>query len=420
MSPSTCSRASLRLLTSVLLAASIANAVALPHQVLEARAPDVLSNEVPATLNFAGALEAVASPSPESDNTFEEVEQAFRDRTGLQVLKHFFARLFGWDDESTGDADATVTVTVSATPTPSSITSSTASEPVVAPPGRTPISTLSSSSETTASPYSTPEMSILPVGSMTTAINVTLPDPAFSTLLPPYPLNSTMVVVGPTATAVPITEWFSTNPIPTGAPYSTETYNGTSTITESVTSIILVTATLAPSVGTGLPVSSGAAPMWTNSSSIPTPIMSTGGALEGTGYGSLPAVTASPMLPNTTIVVPIIVNATGSPGTILNVTLPVTVLLTGTGSPIGTGLSDATATEIPPYANTTMVAPTGIVGTGTAAPMDTSLPLYPNVTTSTSTTTTTVAATELLSILPALNETYPTNDTLLEFPGETY
>jgi hypothetical protein len=294
---------------------------------------------------------------------------------------------------------------------------------MVTPLGPNLSSTLDASSETTPAPASTPEMSILPVGSLTTAINVTLPDPAFSTLLPPYPLNSTLVVVGPTATAVPITGMFNKNPIATGAPYSpgNETFNGsTSTVTEELTSVIFVTATLVSSVGTGLPVSSGGAPLWSNSSSVPTPIMSTGGALEGTGYSSPPAVTASPLYPNATLVVPLVVNATGSPGTTLNVTLPVTILPTSTGSPVGTGISDATSTEIPPYGNTTITAPTGIVGTGTAAPIDTSLPLYPNVTTSTTTTTTTIAGTDPPTILPTLNETTPTNDTLLEFPGEIY
>ena len=136
MSPSTCSRASLRLLISVLLATSIANAVALPHQVLDVRAPDALSNEVTTTSDIAAAVEAVASP--DQDNVFEDIEQDLRNRTGLQVPKDFFARLFGWDDASTGDADATVTVTVSVTPTPFSDTISTASEPVVNPPGPTP------------------------------------------------------------------------------------------------------------------------------------------------------------------------------------------------------------------------------------------------------------------------------------------
>jgi hypothetical protein len=410
MSPSTCSRAPLRLLTSVLLAASVANAVALPHQVLDPRAANALSNELPTTSDVVAAFDAVTSPESDPDNVFEDVEQSFRNRTGLQVLKDFFARLFGWDDDSTGDADATVTVTVSVAPTPFSNTSSTASEPMVTSPGPNPSSTLDASSETTPAPSSTPEMSILPVGSLTTAINVTLPDPAFSTLLPPYPLNSTLVVVDPTATAVPITGMFSTDPIATGAPYSPG----------NETSVILVTATLVPSVGTGLPVSSGGAPLWSNSSSVPTPIMSTGAPLEETGYSSPPAITASPLYPNATLVVPIVVNATGSPGTTLNVTLPVTILPTGTRSPVGTGISDATSTEIPPYGNTTMGAPTGIVGTGTAAPIDTSLPLYSNVTTSTSTTTTTIAATDLPTILPTLNETTPTNDTLLEFPGKIY
>jgi hypothetical protein len=58
-----------------------ANAVALPHQVLDACALDALSNEVPTTSDMAAALEAVASPDP--DNVFEDIEQDLRNRTGL-------------------------------------------------------------------------------------------------------------------------------------------------------------------------------------------------------------------------------------------------------------------------------------------------------------------------------------------------
>jgi hypothetical protein len=115
-----------------------------------------------------------------------------------------------------------------------------------------------------------------------------------------------------------------------------------------------------------------------------------------------------------------VVNATGSPSNTQNVTLPVTILPTGIGSPAGIGINDATFTEVPSYGNATLVAPTGIVGTGTAAPIDTSLPLYPNVTTSTSTTATIVAATNLPAIVPSLNVSNLTNGTLLELTGEIY
>ncbi|KAF1835707.1 hypothetical protein BDW02DRAFT_567744 [Decorospora gaudefroyi] len=87
------------------------------------------------------------------------------------------------------------------------------------------------------------------------------------------------MTVGPTPTAVTITGMFSASPWP---PLSSDaaTFNGTSTITSESTTTILVTATLAPSIGTGLPISNTrAAPLWTNSSyaAVPTPILSTGG-----------------------------------------------------------------------------------------------------------------------------------------------
>ena len=383
------SRAALRLLTTVLLAASIANAVALPL-------PNASTNQLPSTSDVEAALAIAATPE---ENFFDGVEEGLRSRTGLQILKDFFARLFGWDEPDSSDAGATVTVTVSTAPS-SSISS------LPGPPSST--STVDVSSETTPTPSSSNDIfSILPVGPMTTAINLTLPDPIFSTtsspipLLPPYPVNSSLPLTGPTATAVIITGYFSTNPIETGIPIYNTSTNSTSTVTSELTSIILVTAT----IGTGLPLPSDvSAPLWTNSTSVPTPL-STGFVPLGTGV---------PLYPNTTLVVPIIVNATGSAGTVLNVTLPI-ALPTGTSASSGTGMDYGygSFTQIPPYANATYAAPTGIVGTGTAAAASTS--------TSTSTTTTTVLELPTGVILPVpvvvgLNESAFDS----AYPGQSY
>ena len=362
----TSSRAALRLLTTVLLAASIANAVALP-------VPNASTDQLPSTSDVEAALAIAATPE---DNFFDDVEEGLRSRTGLQILRDFFARLFRWDEPDSSDTGATVTVTVSVV-----LSSSIATPP--GPPSS--ISTVDVSSEVAPTPEITPTsssnhdiFSILPVGPMTTAINLTLPDPIFSAasspvpILPPYPANSSLSLTGPPATAVIITGYFSTNPIETGIPiYNTRT-NSTSTVTSEPTSIILVTAT----IGTGLPLPSDvSAPLWTNSTSVPTPLSTS----------AVPLGTDVPLYPNTTLVVPIIVNATGSAGTVLNVTLPI-ALPTSTSATSGTGLDYGygygSFTQIPPYANATYAAPTGIVGTGTAAAVSTS--------TSTSTTTTTV------------------------------
>ncbi|CAA9966878.1 hypothetical protein PTMSG1_10237 [Pyrenophora teres f. maculata] len=361
------SRAAFRLLTTALLAASIANAIALP-------VPDASTNELPSLSDVEAALAVAAAPQ---DNFFDDVEDGLRSRTGLQLVKDFFARLFGFDDpENSGEAP-TVTVTISFTPSSSIIT------PPGPPSSSSSSSTVDVSSEATSStPETTPSptndiFSILPVGSMTTAINMSLPDPIFSTasspvpVLPPYPANTSLSLIGPTATAAIITGYFSTNPLETSIPIANSSLNTTVTLTSEFTSIILVT-------GTGIPFpTDAAAPLWTNSSSSPTPL-STDTAPLGTGI---------PLYPNTTLVVPIVVNATGSPGTVLNVTLPLTLATATSTFVAGTAVSDASdygygygsSMEIPPYGNGTVAAPTG-TGMGTAAA----------VRTSTSTTTTTI------------------------------
>ncbi|PZC91688.1 hypothetical protein A1F95_08593, partial [Pyrenophora tritici-repentis] len=325
-------RAALRLLTTALLAASIANAIALP-------APDASTNELPSPSDIEAALAVAAEPQ---ENYFDEMEDGLRSRTGLQLVKDFFARLFGFDPDSS-DAATTVTVTVSVTPSSS----------IVTPP------VTSSNPETTPSPTND-IYSILPVGSMTTAINISLPEPIFSTasspvpILPPYPANTSLSLTGPSATAATITGYFSTNALETAIPIAVNaTTNTTVTLTSEYTSIILVTGT---GSGTGLPLlpTDAAAPLWTNSTSAPTPL-STDAAPLGTGI---------PIYPNTTLVMPIVVNATGSPGTVLNVTLPLTLptststsFASASGTAADTDADDygyggyGSMTMIPPYAN---------------------------------------------------------------------
>ncbi|KAI1510870.1 hypothetical protein KJE20_09723 [Pyrenophora tritici-repentis] len=372
-------RAALRLLTTALLAASIANAIALP-------APDASTNELPSPSDIEAALAVAAEPQ---ENYFDEMEDGLRSRTGLQLVKDFFARLFGFDPDSS-DAATTVTVTVSVTPSSS----------IVTPPG--PPSSSSSTADvstpvTSSNPETTPSptndiYSILPVGSMTTAINISLPEPIFSTasspvpILPPYPANTSLSLTGPSATAATITGYFSTNALETAIPIAVNaTTNTTVTLTSEYTSIILVTGT---GSGTGLPLlpTDAAAPLWTNSTSAPTPL-STDAAPLGTGI---------PIYPNTTLVMPIVVNATGSPGTVLNVTLPLTLptststsFASASGTAADTDADDygyggyGSMTMIPPYANGTVAAPTGTGVVGTA------------VSTSTSTTTTTTTIVEV-------------------------
>ncbi|KAF2846926.1 hypothetical protein T440DRAFT_404657 [Plenodomus tracheiphilus IPT5] len=373
----TCSRAALQLLTTVLLVSTIANAVAVPHQVLDPRTPAVQVDQLPAEVS--AALRTAVGDDP--DNVFQEVEDAFRSRTGLEVIRDFFARLFGWDEVSEDSTDE---------PTPS------ASE-TITPPG--PPVTSDGSPDATATPSPSADISILPEGPMTTAINVTLPDPVFS--LPPF-LNSSL---DPLPTAVPITDEFSAIPFPgTGLPS-----NSTATVSLQLTSLILVTATIRQPLGTGTGLSNATAsfteiPLFPNSTAtfvvVPTGIL-------GTGTGSPVAFTEIPLYPNVTS------------------TLPTHIL--GTGTAAGTG-APVSFTEIPTYTNTTTVTTTitplgtgvvgtGAVGTGTGSPVVfTEIPIFPNVTTLFSTTTTTLVGTGLPSLLPSSNGT-ALNDTPSAFPG---
>jgi len=396
----TCSRAALQLLTTVLLASTIANAVALPHQVLDPRTPVIQGDQIPAEVS--AALRAGVDDDP--DNVFQDVEDAFRSRTALQLMRDFFARIFGWDDDN---EDSPTEPSVSITPTPS--------ETIITPPG--PPMSIGTDIMPGASPDATTtssavaDFSILPAGPMNTAINVTLPDPVFS--LPPFTNSST----APLPTAIPITGEFSAIPFPgpgTGLPP-----NSTATVDLQLTSVILLTATIRPSpIGTGTGMWNATAsftevPLFPNTTATFV-VIPTGTGILGTGTGSPIAFTEVPIFPNVT---------SGFPA-----------FLPGEGTAVGTG-APVSFTEIPIYSNTSTVIPaatllgtgaagTGVVGTeaivtgtGSSAPaVFTEIPFFPNVTTVFSTTTTTLLGTGVPSLLPSSNGT-ALNDTPPAFPG---
>jgi hypothetical protein len=173
MSP-TCSKAAMRVLISVLLASSAANAAALPHEVVDARSPAPIQNAQLA----AEAIQAAANAAAEDPtNFFENVSDDLNNRTGWEVFRDFFTRLFGpREDESDDDADTTATVTVFVTPTPTPEASVT----FILPPG--PSEVVSSEIvSTTPAPSSELIMSILPIGDLTTSINATILPDIFST-----------------------------------------------------------------------------------------------------------------------------------------------------------------------------------------------------------------------------------------------
>jgi hypothetical protein len=107
MSPM-CSRVALRVLVPVLFACSIANAAALPHEVLDARDPmdHALANQA------IQAAQAASSDVPE--NVFEEISEDMNEKSGYEWFMDFFSRLFAARPE---DEDPE-TVTVYVTPTP--------------------------------------------------------------------------------------------------------------------------------------------------------------------------------------------------------------------------------------------------------------------------------------------------------------
>jgi hypothetical protein len=285
-------------LLAVLLAASIANAAVVPYEVLDARAP--ATQQLPSTEDIQAALEVVANETP--GNVFDDIEQGFRSRTGLDVLRDFFGRLFGWDNEDVPNAP--VTVTVSVTPSaevtsespsaevtsesPSAeVTSESPSAEVTSESPSAEVTSESPSAEVTSEsvavssdlPATTTEdvvvipeitaepsddgiMSILPIGDVSSMINATIPEPEFTDL--PVPNES----IPP---AVVITESFTA--VVPSISIITDVLDGEITVSEDVTSIILVTATIdgtGIAEGTGGPILNTEVPTWANTTTTVT------------------------------------------------------------------------------------------------------------------------------------------------------
>ncbi|KAH7344266.1 hypothetical protein BKA66DRAFT_506583, partial [Pyrenochaeta sp. MPI-SDFR-AT-0127] len=400
----TCSRVAIRLLTSILLISSIVNAAALPHQVLDPRTPLIQLENLPEVQARAPVTPDVKKPK-KAANLYDQIGDILRTYTGYDFLRDLVERLFGEHEDSNGEWTSTTSFSVS--PTPVEVVSSVTT---VAP-------------ETTYTPVSTNVFSILPVDSVTTAIDTILPDPVFisSASIPTAEASSYISEVIP-----PFSVNFTS--VPTSEPSSSnETATNTSTTRFQLTSIILVTATVVPSpvpgtgdpsAGTGIntiasdiatplwpnstfytptpvisgtggvssgtgistPVSDDATPLWPNSTFVgPTAIASGTGVSAGTGISNA-TVTQAPLYPNTTFVLPTIITVTGGPGTALNVSIPVTIPLyantsfvlptpsPGTGGPGTVTNVSITFSESPLYPNTTYITPTAILGTGTAAP----------------------------------------------------
>jgi hypothetical protein len=410
MSP-TCSKAALRVLASVWLAASAADAAALRHQALDARDPMQQQNAQIA----ADAIQAAASViADDPTNFFEDVSDDLSHRSAWSLIQDFFERLFGPRDDS---PEPTATIIVTPTPAPVE----TASISLVLPLEPSSVSSSDASSVTSA-PGDI--MSILPVGSLTTAINATFLTPVFSTapeespvatpsvieIIAPFPVLNATGSVGIFPTAVSVTGEFSVIiPLPTGVsepaavnssvPVATivaPAFNFTATFpaldpslvtggyhptplsnataaplngTANETSIVIVTATVTPipvvlvtgtavvSAGTGLPVVIIASPIWSNSTygdaTAVAPIgIGTGSPIIGTG---VPIIgTGSPVIGT---VIPII--GTGSP--VVGTVIPII----GTGSPMlptavpipSGGYYSPKLSEIPVYPNITIPTP---------------------------------------------------------------
>jgi hypothetical protein len=359
----TCSKAAMRVLISILLTSSAANAAALPHQALDARAPTPIQNaELAAEAIVAAASAAAADPT----NFFEDVSDQLNNRTAFQVFRDFFDRLFGpRDDDNEAPAEVTVTVTASVDVTVPVPAPTTTLEIVLPPiPSTTPI------------PESEIIFSILPVGDLTSMINATVPTPVFSIgletgistptpsaieIVAPFPILNATGIEGILPTAASITGEFSvTVPLVTDVPS-------------------LVNSTLPEGTGIALPISANAT---TNSSTAviivtqtvtPVPVIVTGTAAAPSASAGLPVIVEpSPLWPNGTYGQPVI--------------LPLPL---GTVIPLGTGVILGTGTAVVPV-ETALPLGTGIplvtgipliTGTGSlVVPTDLASPLYPNTT----------------------------------------
>jgi hypothetical protein len=384
MSPM-CSRVALRVLVPVLFACSIANAAALPHEVLDARDPmdHALANQA------IQAAQAASSDVPE--NVFEEISEDMNEKSGYEWFMDFFSRLFAARPED--EDPETVTVYVTPTPTMEATSSAfdatttstpanaTSSMSMVPPPGPES-TTMSPTSDAVSSAISSTtlikpnDFSILPVGDMSSAINATFLTPIFSTapettavasssavIMPPYPANS--ISNGPLPTAVSITGQFSVNP-----PLSTGAY---------------LSAPPMASVSAGLPLPWGG--NWTYPAINPTLILTN--PIASSNATASANITVG--LTSTTVVL-----ETVYPTPIMVTGPPVSA---GTGSPIAvsesykwvnttctTTIISGIATVLPIYPGTASGLPISVgtapisAGTGLPVPSYAEAPLYPNTT----------------------------------------
>ncbi|KAL6711107.1 hypothetical protein ACN47E_006982 [Coniothyrium glycines] len=399
-------QAALYLLTSVLLANSLVHAVALPHQVLDPR--DVARiGDIP-TEELASAIQASAQQDP--DNVFDDIKNEFQSRTGWDVIRDFFVKLFGDDNGLDNDDDDPVTTTVFVTLTPieeatsaapdssGEIASATPSQAITTPEPSSPANQTGSFPEptanfTTADSTPTPDSTegaifVLPVGSSATAINSTVPElslgtgaaepgpSTFAVLLPPFPANAT--TVGPLPTAVLITGGFPALPPSAVIP-----------------------------IGTGLPLSwpgndsaSGINPTLILTNPIrPTVVSSQNDTIQGTltftaNLTNIVVVTAtvtsSPVVGTGSIGTGLPIATDAATGLYPNITTSIPTLILSTGGALqGTGLSNATAFGTPLFPNTTWSEPSAVLntagaiqGTGISNATVIATPLFPNITVS--------------------------------------
>jgi hypothetical protein len=396
MSP-TCSKAAMRALISIMLAASVANGAALPHEVLDARDPVAMQNAQLA----ADAIQQAANAAQENpENFFTEVSNDLNKKTGWQLFLDFFTRLFGPRDDYNEDGSSAAAVTIYVTPTPTDASPASSAVEIVIPPGpsATPsVGIVSLIPSITQAPISEILMSILPVGDLSTAINATFLTPIFVTapesdsapvateIVVPFPiLNATDTVASILPTAASISGEFPTIPLVTGAPYYPAPVN--STLPEG-TGIALPLETAIPVVNVTLPLVNVteplAEPLASNATSnvtvvvvtetvTPVPIGTGTAVSAGTGLPII-IVGASPLWPNasygepTTAVLP------------LGTALP---LGTGTGIPVilGTGVTAELpiATILPAPANSTIfnsTEPEAVNASIIALPYGTGIPL---------------------------------------------
>lgn len=410
MSP-ICSKAAMRALISVLLASSVANAAALPHEVLDARAPAAIQN---ANAEIAAeAIQAAASAVAEDpDNFFEEVSDGLNNRTGWEVFRDFFTRLFGprtGDHDDDDNSTTTVTVTIAAATPETTTAAASISLTIVLPPGPsgTPSAVISDIPYTTSAP-ATEVFSILPIGDLTTSINATELTPIFNTApasdspiptvsaieVPPFPIDNGTTTDVLLPTAVSITGQFSVMiPLITDVPTS-----ATANTTEPVETMV------GPGMNTTLPGGTGV-PLVTDVSvvvNLTVPIGTLVGPLEtelpavnvtvpvGTGVVSLPPTPANSSAPagtGLTFLVPIdnatelpanataALNETASSTTVVVLTetvvpIPVTVTGVDATASAGTGLP-IVIVGTPLWPNSTYDEPTGTALPGTAVPLGT-------------------------------------------------